>query len=137
MSKEDCIFCKIVRKEIPSKIVFENNTTLAFLDINPISEGHSIVISKNHFNTLENIPNEELASLFQSVKEVAKLIYEKLEIDGYNIIQNNYKAAGQVVEHSHIHIIPRKEDDAKIILDLPKKSASEEELSKVLRKLIS
>ncbi|MBY9007841.1 MAG: HIT family protein [Candidatus Lokiarchaeota archaeon] len=137
MNKDDCIFCKIIRKEIPSMIIFEDDKTLAFLDNNPISEGHSIIIPKNHFGTLEIIPNDEIASIFQTAKKIAKLIYEKLDIEGYNILQNNYKAAGQVIDHCHIHIIPRREGDGKIILDIPKNSTSNKSLNNVLEKFRS
>ncbi len=135
MNDENCIFCKIIKKEIPSKIIFEDDKTLAFLDINPISEGHAIVIPKDHYETLEVLPDNELNCLFQTVKKVAKLIYEKLNPDGYNIIQNNYKAAGQVIDHFHVHIIPRESGDKKIILALPRSSASNEELTSVMEKI--
>jgi histidine triad (HIT) family protein len=134
---EDCIFCKIVNGQIPSKKVFENDTNIAFLDIRPISTGHSVVIPKKHYSTIETLPDEEVANLFKVVKKVALLLHVKLEIDGYNIVQNNFKAAGQVVEHSHVHVIPRNKGDRKIELNVPKEGASEEELEKVLEKILS
>lgn len=134
---EDCIFCKIVNGQIPSKTVFENDTNMAFLDINPISTGHTIVIPKNHFENLGVLPDYEITNLFIAVKKVASLIYDKLDIDGYNIVQNNFEAAGQVVKHSHVHIIPRNRGDRKISLNIPKKQASDKELDKVKEKLIS
>ncbi len=137
MSDETCIFCKIVQKEIPSKIIFENEDNIAFLDINPISEGHAIVIPKKHYNTLEDLPDDELSKLFQVVKKIAMLLHEKLNIDGYNVVQNNFKAAGQEINHSHVHIIPRTFGDMKIRLSLPKTSATNEELDRVLSKLKS
>ncbi|MBN1216396.1 MAG: HIT family protein [Candidatus Lokiarchaeota archaeon] len=137
MNDENCIFCKIIKKEIPSKIIFEDDKTLAFLDINPISEGHAIVIPKDHYETLEFLPDNELKCLYQTVKKVAKLIYEKLNPDGYNIIQNNYKAAGQVIDHFHVHIIPRESGDKKITLALPRSSASNEILTSVMEKIKS
>jgi len=134
---EECIFCKIVNGQIPSKIVYENDTNIAFLDIRPISTGHTVVIPKKHYSTIETLPDKEVENLFKVVKKVASLIYEKLDIDGYNIVQNNHKAAGQVVEHSHVHIIPRNRGDRKIELNVPKEGASDEELEKVLEKLLS
>lgn len=134
---EDCIFCKIVNGQIPSKIVYENDTNIAFLDIRPISIGHTVVIPKKHYSTIETLPETEVANLFKVVKRVASLIYKKLDIDGYNIVQNNHKAAGQIVEHSHVHIIPRHEGDRKIELNVPKEGASDEQLEKVLEKLVS
>ena len=95
MKSEDCIFCKIAKKEIPSKIVFENDLNLAFLDISPLSKGHTIVIPKSHYATLEVIPEYELSELYKVVKKIAMMIHDKLQIDGYNILQNNFTAAGQ------------------------------------------
>ncbi|MFW9822695.1 MAG: HIT family protein [Candidatus Thorarchaeota archaeon] len=135
MRREDCIFCKIVKKIIPSKIIFENELTLAFLDISPISKGHTIIIPKNHYSTLEDIPEDELVETFKVVKKIATRIYENLSIDGYNILQNNYPAAGQVINHYHIHIIPRKDGDNKFKLEIPRNQAIDADLDEVLRKL--
>ena len=132
--KDDkCIFCKIIEKSIPSKVLFENDKNLAFLDIFPVSKGHTIVIPKNHYKNLEEIPNNELSELFEIVKKVSILIHKKLKVDGYNILQNNFRAAGQVVNHFHVHIIPRSNEDGKFKLFIPKKQAKEEELNQILR----
>lgn len=131
MKKIDCIFCKIADREIPSRIIFENDLNLAFLDISPISKGHTIVIPKNHYPNLENIPNYELSELYKDVKILATNIHKKLKIDGYNILQNNFPAAGQVIEHFHIHIIPRNFDDKKFQIKIPRTQASEKELNEV------
>jgi len=134
MIKDDkCIFCKIIEKSIPSKILFENDKNLAFLDIFPVSKGHTIVIPKNHYKNLEEIPNNALSELFEIVKKVSILIHKKLKVDGYNILQNNFRAAGQVVNHYHVHIIPRWNEDGKFKLYIPKKQAKEEELNQILR----
>lgn len=134
MIKDDkCIFCKIIEKSIPSKVLFENDKNLAFLDIFPVSKGHTIVIPKNHYKNLEEIPNNELSELFEIVKKVSILIHKKLKVDGYNILQNNFRAAGQVVNHFHVHIIPRSNEDGKFKLLIPKKQAKEEELNQILR----
>lgn len=137
MKKEECIFCKITKKEIPSKIIFENNLNLAFLDISPISRGHTIVIPKKHYITLEDIPDYELSELYTVVKKIAIMIHEKLEIDGYNILQNNFTAAGQVVKHFHVHIIPRNFDDDTFRVKIPRNQATEAELNDILKKLNS
>ncbi len=134
MIKDDkCIFCKIIKKSIPTKVLFENDKNLAFLDIFPVSKGHTIVIPKNHYKNLEEIPNNELSELFEIVKKVSILIHKKLKVDGYNILQNNFRAAGQVVNHFHVHIIPRSNEDGKFKLLIPKKQAKEEELNQILR----
>ena len=128
MNINNCIFCKIVDKEIPAKIIFENHLTLAFLDISPISKGHTIVISKNHYSHLEDIVDSVLVEIYLIVKKVATLIHEKLEIDGYNILQNNFIAAGQMINHFHVHVIPRNLNDEKFSIKIPQNPASEEEL---------
>jgi histidine triad (HIT) family protein len=129
--KIDCVFCKIADREIPSKILFENESVMAFLDIFPISEGHTIIISKNHHSTLEDIPDSELIELCKAVKKLAYRIHKFLEIDGYNILQNNFSAAGQEINHLHVHIIPRKVGDKKLYVQVPKIQASENELEKI------
>ncbi len=128
MNINNCIFCKIVDKEIPAKIIFENNLTLAFLDISPISKGHTVVISKNHYSHLEDIADSVLVEIYLIVKKVATLIHKKLEIDGYNILQNNFIAAGQMINHFHVHVIPRNLNDEKLSIKIPRNPASEEEL---------
>jgi len=133
LSNDDCIFCKIIAKEIPSKILYQNNNTIAFLDIFPISQGHTIVIPKKHYTNLETIPINELDEVMETVKIVSNLIYKNLNIDGYNILQNNYKAAGQVINHFHIHIIPRSNADGKFKLLIPREQAKEEELNQTLK----
>ncbi|MFW9881773.1 MAG: HIT family protein [Candidatus Thorarchaeota archaeon] len=135
MKNEDCIFCKITRKEIPSKIVYENSLNLAFLDISPISKGHTIVVPKYHYFTIEDIPDIELTELYKVVKRIATMIHEKLNVDGYNILQNNFIAAGQVVKHFHVHIIPRNFDDDKFRVKIPRTQATEADLSAVLDEL--
>ena len=133
LSNDDCIFCKIIAKEIPSKVLYQNNNTIAFLDIFPISQGHTIVIPKKHYTNLETIPINELHEVMGTVKIVSNLIYKNLKIDGYNILQNNYKAAGQVINHFHIHIIPRSNADGKFKLLIPREQVKEEELNQTLK----
>lgn len=137
MNEENCIFCKIIKKEIPSKIIFENENNLVFLDIFPINEGHTIVIPKNHYSNIEDLPINELSIVFKVVKETATLLHDKLGIGGYNILQNNFKPAGQEIDHFHVHIIPRNDDDKKFILRIPRNQATEEELDEILNKLKS
>ncbi|MBY9010900.1 MAG: HIT family protein [Candidatus Lokiarchaeota archaeon] len=136
LKDEECIFCQIVEKKIPSQILFENDTNLAFLDIFPISKGHTIVIPKNHYNNLEDIPVIELADLYKVVKNISSIIYKKLKIDGYNILQNNFAAAGQVINHFHVHLIPRSREDGKFRLIIPREQSREEELKQVLKTII-
>lgn len=108
---DECIFCKIAKGEIDSKKVVETNNFFAIGDINPVSEGHSLVIPKKHFVTLLDIPNKLGNELLEIVKKVSDEILEKKLGEGFNLIMNNLEVAGQLVMHAHIHIIPRKEGD--------------------------
>lgn len=105
--KNDCIFCAIAAGEIPSFKVYEDGDTIAYLDINPCSKGHTLVIPKAHYPDLAAIPDDALASLIQRVKAVAAKVVPALGADGFNILQNNGSAAGQSVFHVHFHIVPR------------------------------
>ncbi|VGO16973.1 Purine nucleoside phosphoramidase [Pontiella desulfatans] len=107
----DCIFCKIVEKEIPSTIVFEDADVLAFMDIGPIVKGHALVIPKQHHDPVTETPDEVLAKLFLTAKKIAKAQMNAFGAQGVNIMQNNGRAAGQEVEHIHVHVIPRFEED--------------------------
>jgi len=135
VSVKDCIFCKIINKEIPSKIIYENEKCIAFLDISPISKGHTIVVPKNHSSTIEDILEKDLISVFKVVKDLAIHIHKKLKIGGYNILQNNFKPAGQAIAHFHVHIIPRNEDDNRFKIKLPREQANENELEIIFKKL--
>ncbi len=108
----ECIFCKIItRGEIPSTEVYEDDTVYAFLDINPTNLGHTLVVPKKHYENLFDIPDAELGILGARVKKVAAAVKKAMRADGINISMNNGTAAGQVVPHAHIHIIPRYGND--------------------------
>ncbi|MEM4396191.1 MAG: HIT family protein [Candidatus Woesearchaeota archaeon] len=107
----DCIFCKIVKGEIPSYKVYENEKVLAFLDINPANYGHVLVIPKEHYNNILDIEEEDLIEITKAVKKIAEILAILLEPDGINILQSNNPAAGQVINHIHFHIIPRFVND--------------------------
>ena len=108
---KNCIFCKIVKGEIPSHKIYEDEVVLAFLDIDPVNLGHSLVVPKEHFVNIYEIPEETLAHMMKAVKKLSYAIKSGVEADGINVTMNNDKAAGQVVFHSHIHIIARLEND--------------------------
>jgi len=133
---ETCIFCKIIKGEIPSKKVFENEEILAFLDINPITKGHTVVIPKNHYETILDLPEGEMQKFFSALKKVASMIKKNLDADGFNILQNNFKAAGQEVPHMHFHIIPRMEGDGAIKFP-PQMDVDSEYLENVLKEIKS
>ena len=109
--KNDCIFCAIAAGEIPSFKFYEDEQVLAYLDINPFSKGHTLVIPKKHSTGLLDTDDETLAAIVARVKKVAAHIQEKLGCDGFNIVQNNGEAAGQTVRHVHFHIVPRWNGD--------------------------
>lgn len=102
-----CIFCKIITGEIPSYKIYEDDSVLAFLDIQPVNPGHILVISKKHYKNLEEIPEADLKILIVAVKNIGHLLKIKLKADGYNASTNNDPAAGQIVPHIHFHVIPR------------------------------
>ena len=109
--KNDCVFCAIAAGEIPCFKVFEDDFALAYLDINPFSEGHTLVIPKAHTTALLDTPEETLAALLARVKKVAAHLKSTLGCDGFHILQNNGAAAGQTVGHIHFHIVPRRNGD--------------------------
>ena len=105
--KNNCVFCAIAANEIPSFKVYEDDLVLAYLDINPFSKGHTLVIPKEHSSGLLDTSDETLAGLVARVKKVASHLKATLPCDGFNILQNNGEAAGQTVMHIHFHIVPR------------------------------
>ncbi len=111
MNDTNCLFCKIISGEIPCEKIYENETTLAFLDINPVNEGHTLVIPKNHYvNTLE-APEDTMIEIMKTVKKVAHCIEKGLGVSDFNLAMNNGATAGQVVFHAHMHVIPRHSGD--------------------------
>ena len=107
----DCIFCKIAENEAEAEILYENENVVSFLDINPMNYGHALVISRNHYDNLLDVPVNELGGLMEAVQVVAAAIKNSLNPDGINIVANNGRAAGQSVFHFHFHVIPRFNDD--------------------------
>src|SRR3989338_8261245 len=107
----DCIFCKIVKGEIPSALIYEDDKTVSFLDIAPANKGHALVVTKEHYETLLDIPDGTLGHLVNVAKKIARAMYSALGNEGFNLIMNNKSAAGQVVPHAHVHIIPRFSGD--------------------------
>ena len=135
MSQEDCIFCSIINGKIPSSKVYEDNSVLAFLDIAPFNRGHTIVVPKQHYNNILDFPDKEISEFFIDVKKIAGLVKKGLNADGFNILQNNFPAAGQVVNHMHYHIIPRWNTDKIPQYGVTKNKATIEELTEVLNKI--
>ncbi len=107
----DCIFCKIVKGELPSAKIYEDDRILAFLDIAPNNHGHTLVIPKEHYQDFLDMPDETIKDLFASSKKIAKAVQKGTGAEAFNIGMNNGKHAGQIVYHAHIHIIPRFAND--------------------------
>ena len=107
----NCIFCKIVKGEIPCAKIFEDEQVISFLDISPANKGHALIITKEHYETLLETPDETLSDLMPKAKRIARAMSSALGNKGFNVVMNNGKAAGQVVSHAHIHIIPRFDGD--------------------------
>lgn len=105
--ESDCIFCKIAAGEIPSNTLYEDEDFRVILDIAPASKGHAIVLPKNHAADLFKLSEEDASKIFVVAKKVASAMNQVLGCDGFNIVQNNGKAAGQTVFHLHVHLIPR------------------------------
>jgi len=102
-----CIFCKIVNGEIPASKILETPDVLAFMDINPVTKGHTLVIPKAHYNPLSEVPDELLGKIIVAVKQIMKAQIKGLEADGVNVTQANGEIAGQIINHVHFHVIPR------------------------------
>lgn len=128
------IFTRIVNGEIPAHRVYEDDQTLAFLDINPASRGHTLVIPKQEFADLLTTPPELLAAVALTSQKVAQAIMDVLRPDGINVVQNNGAAAGQVVFHYHMHLIPRWEGDG-VLLSWQPGSANADSLAEIARQI--
>ena len=134
MKNDNCIFCKIANGEIPSRTLYEDERYRVILDMGPATRGHALVLPKEHFENLYEIPDEWAAGALAAAKKAAVLMKDKLGTDGLNLVQNNGAAAGQTVMHFHMHIIPRYKNDNANILWKPT-SPSTGELDDVLRQI--
>ena len=111
MAQDDCLFCQIVAGEAPATIVDSDEATVAFMDINPATRGHTLVVPRAHYAGLAEIPGDELASCVQAARRLAERAVERLEADGVNLLNAQGRAAWQTVFHFHFHVIPRYEGD--------------------------
>ncbi len=108
---KDCLFCRIIAGEIPSQKIYEDERTYAFMDINPASTGHALIIPKEHARDIHDLSPEALAATALSAQKVAAAVRDTVAPDGINLLQCNEPAAGQTVFHFHLHVIPRMEAD--------------------------
>lgn len=132
----DCIFCKIANGEIPSRTLYEDEEFRVILDLGPASKGHALVLPKEHYSNLFEIPEDTAAKAMIVARKMAAVIKDKLDADGFNIVQNNGEIAGQTVFHFHIHLIPRYTGDNQRIGWRPG-SPTDEELDAVLNEITS
>ena len=133
-ARESCLICQIVANKVPAYKIYEDDLTLAVLDVNGANPGHCFVIPKNHYPIIEQVPDAELANLFTVANKISSAIFENLKVQGTNIFVANGIPAGQTVAHFMINIIPRKENDG-VNLQWKPKQLSQEEMSTVELKL--
>lgn len=136
-----CIFCKIIKGEIPSFKLIETAHAFSFLDIQPTSEGHALIIPKYHGGKLHSVPDEFLADVLPIAKKLAKAL--ELDTDGidspvgYNLLQNNGKIAHQVVDHVHFHLIPKRDEKTGLIVGWPAQETDFEKLGQLHKKMLA
>jgi histidine triad (HIT) family protein len=109
----DCIFCKIVKGEIPCVKIWEDEDFIAIADVKPVGEGHTLVIPKKHFDTLMDLDEDIEKKYIGAIKKTGEILMKKYNAQGFNSVLNNGKVAGQLVNHVHFHILPRREGDNK------------------------
>ena len=111
MKDPNCIFCKIAGGEIPSVTLYEDADFRVIMDISPASKGHALILPKEHYANLYELPDELAAKVLVLAKKMTTKLKDIVGCDGYNVLQNNGEAAGQTVSHFHMHLIPRYEND--------------------------
>ncbi|MBI2558873.1 HIT family protein [Candidatus Woesearchaeota archaeon] len=134
--KKQCIFCQIIAGKVQSRKVYEDEHVIAILDINPTNPGHTLLVTKEHYSIMPQLPEEEVAHVFMVAKALSNSILRSVDAQGTNIIVANGIAAGQRAQHFMAHIIPRKENDG-VNFVLPQKTMEEREIEAIGNKLIS
>lgn len=111
MKDDNCIFCKLANKDIPTNIIHEDDRFTVILDASPATKGHALILPKNHAANIYELPDEDASAVFVLAKKLATKMTEILHCDGFNIVQNNGEVAGQTAFHFHMHLIPRYLND--------------------------
>ena len=111
MKDDNCIFCKLANKDIPTNIIYEDDRFTVILDASPATKGHALILPKNHAANIYELPDEDASAVFVLAKKLATKMTEILHCDGFNIVQNDGEVAGQTVFHFHMHLIPRYLND--------------------------
>lgn len=134
MVKDDCIFCKLANGVFPTNSIYEDENFNVILDLGPATKGHALILPKHHYANLYEIPEDLAAEAMKLGKRLAIHMTDKLQCDGFNLVQNNNECAGQTVFHFHLHLIPRYENDGQEILWKPQEPSKEEleELRQIL-----
>ncbi len=135
MKKDNCIFCKIANGEIPSKTLYEDEQFRVILDLGPATKGHALILPKDHYADLFELPEEKAGEVMHLAKRMVMKMKEKLGCEGFNLVQNNGDLAGQTVFHFHMHLIPRYRADGQTIGWKPQE-VSEEELEEVKNQIV-
>lgn len=136
MRDDNCIFCKLANGVFPTNTIYEDEDFRVILDLGPVTKGHALILSKEHYKNLYELPEETAGKVMMLAKKMATRMTDKLQADGFNLLQNNNEVAGQTVFHFHLHLIPRYNDDGQELTMKPGKP-SEEELLAVKEILIS
>lgn len=134
MKDTNCIFCKIANGEIPSKTLYEDDKFRVILDLGPASKGHALILPKNHYANLYELPEETAGEVMKLAKRMAAQMTERLGCEGFNLVQNNGELAGQTVFHFHMHLIPRYREDGQKIGWKPQE-VSQEELEEIRKQI--
>ena len=134
MKEPNCIFCKIANGEIPSKTLYEDEDFRVILDLGPASKGHALILPKNHYANLYELPEETAGEVMKLAKRMAAQMTERLGCEGFNLVQNNGELAGQTVFHFHMHLIPRYREDGQKIGWKPQE-VSQEELEEIRKQI--
>jgi len=127
--EEECLFCKIINGEIPSYTLYEDEEVKVFLDIYPVSKGHCLLVPKEHYSTIYDVPEEKMGFL-SKLPSIARKLKEVTQATGVNVLQSNEKDAGQVIFHTHFHLIPRFPNDN--LMKLPPQSELNKKLAEEL-----
>lgn len=135
MKDDNCIFCKIANGEIPSKTIYEDEKFRVILDLGPATKGHALILPKEHYANLYELPEEMAGNVMKLAQKMATQITEKLGCEGFNLVQNNGDLAGQTVYHFHLHLIPRYRADGQTIGWKPQE-VSQEELEEVRAQIV-
>jgi len=137
--KDKCIFCQIANGEIPSRTLYEDEAFRVILDISPLTKGHALILPKNHYANIYELPDDLCAGVMKVAKRMCVKMKKKLACDGFNIQSNNEEAAGQTIFHFHMHLIPRYEEDDRerqaSVIALAPGNPDEEELNAIFSQI--